>query len=238
MFRKALILTSMLAAVAVPLAATAQSADHIDKPWLLRFGGANVLPLDSSQGVIGDHGLGLLDGSDGVNVDDAFGFTFSLSYALSDNWAATLLAAAPFDHDIDGKGATAGLGKLADATHLPPSLALEYRFNPYGNIRPYIGAGVNWTVWLDSDTSPALTNALDGIIGDVTSTDINLSNSFGFAANMGLDWQLSDNWAVNANVWWLDLQTEAKIFVNGAQATRTRINVNPLVFSLGFAWTF
>ncbi len=238
MFRKTLIFTSMLAASAVPFVASAQPDDSTDSPWLLRFGAANVLPLDSSQGVIGDNGLGLIDGNDGVNVDDAFGFTFSLSYALTDNWAATLLAAAPFNHDINGKGATAGVGEIADATHLPPSLALEYRFNPHGKIRPYVGAGVNWTIWLDSDTSPALTNALDGIIGGVDSTDINLSNSFGFAANVGLDWELSDNWAVNANVWWLDLQTEAKIFINGTEVTRTKVNVNPLVFSLGLAWRF
>ncbi len=93
-------------------------------------------------------------------------------------------------------------------------------------------------MWLDSTTSPALTNALDGIIGGVDSTDINLSNSFGFAANVGLDWELSDNWAVNANVWWLDLQTEAKIFINDTEVTRTKVNVNPLVFSLGLAWRF
>jgi len=236
--RKTLILTSMLAASAVPFVATAQSDDTVDNPWLLRFGGANVMPLDNSQGVIGSNGLGLVAGNDGVNVDDAFGFTFSLSYAFTDNWAATLLAAAPFNHDINGKGSTAALGELADATHLPPSLSLEYRFNPYGKIRPYVGAGVNWTVWLDSDTSPALTSALDGIIGGVTSTDINLSNSFGLAANVGIDWELSENWALNTNIWWLDLQTEAKIFVNGAEATRSKVNIHPLVFSLGFAWSF
>jgi outer membrane protein len=55
---------------------------------------------------------------------------------------------------------------------------------------------------------------------------------------VGLDWELSDNWAVNANVWWLDLQTEAKIFINGTEVTRTKVNVNPLIFSLGLAWRF
>lgn len=238
MIKKTILMTSLLAVTAMPLVASAQSTDTADNPWLLRFGGANVLPLDSSQGVIGSNGLGLVQGNDGVNVDDAFGFTFSLSYALTDHWAATLLASAPFNHDIDGKGATAAVGELADATHLPPSLALEYRFNPYGKIRPYVGAGVNWTIWLDSDTSPALTSALDGIIGGVTNTDINLSNSFGLAANVGLDWELSENWAFNTNIWWLDLQTEAKIFVNGAEATRTKVNIHPLVFSLGFARSF
>jgi len=236
--KRTLVVTSLLAATALPVTASAQSGNTVDNPWLLRFGSANVLPLDSSQGVIGSNGLGLITGNDGVNVDDAFGFTFSLSYALTDNWAATLLASAPFNHDIDGKGATAAVGELADATHLPPSLALEYRFNPDGKIRPYVGAGVNWTIWLDSDTSPALTSALDGIIGGVSSTDINLGNSFGFAANAGIDWQLSENWAINGNIWWLDLQTEAKIFVNGAEAARSKVNIHPLVFSLGFAWSF
>jgi outer membrane protein len=233
--KQTLALSALVLATATALPAAAQD---VDKPWLLRFGAGNVYPLDSSEGVLGDNGLGLIEGDDGVNVQDAFGVTFSLSYAYTEHWAVTLLASLPFEHSIRGDGATEGLGKIAEATHLPPSLSLEYRFNPRGTVRPYIGAGLNWTIWLNSSTEPALTDALDGIIGGVTSTDINLSNSFGFAANAGIDWALSDNWSINTNVWWLDLSTRARIFVNGDQVARPKVKINPLVFSLGAAYRF
>ncbi len=217
---------------------SAIAQEYTDDPWLLRFGATYVAPLDSSDGIIGDTGIGLIPGKDEADVDDALGFTFSLSYAFDPNWAVTLLAAAPYKHDINGEGALAGL-EVGDTTHLPPSLTLEYRFNPTGRIRPYVGAGLNWTWFYKSDSSPALTAALDDILGGgVNTTDLDLDNSFGFAANAGIDWQLNDSWAVNTSIWFLDIDTQAEVFVNGAQVTEVDVVVDPLLFTLGLSYRF
>lgn len=208
-----------------------------DSPWLLRFGAAYVEPLDDSDGVIGDNGLGLVPGNDGVDVEGALGFAFSLSYSFTPNWAATLLAAAPFGHDLQGTGAISGID-LGKTYHLPPSLTLEYRFNPAGRVTPYIGAGINWTWFYKTRSDPQLTNALNGILGGVTSTDIDLDNSFGIAANLGIDWRINDAWGINTSIWYLDIDTEAEVYVNNALATEVDVDVNPLVFVVGLNYRF
>ncbi len=206
-------------------------------PWLVRFGATYVQPLDDSDGVIGDTGLGLIPGKDEVDVEGELGFTFSLSYAFSSHWAATLLAAAPYKHDINGAGVLEGID-IGETYHLPPSLTLEYRFNPNGKIRPYIGAGVNWTWFFKSKSNAALTNALDGIVGGVTNTDLDLDNSFGFAANVGIDWSINDRWGVNTSVWFLDINSEAEVYVNGNLATTVGVAVDPVLYTLGLTYRF
>ncbi len=236
MYRKKQVLS--VAVLGLLMFNTAFAQREAEDKWLLRFGATYVAPLDSSDGVIGDNGLGLIPGKDEVEVDDALGFTFSLSYALDPNWAVTLLAAAPYEHDINGEGVLAGV-EVGETKHLPPSLTVEYRFNPQGRIRPYIGAGVNWTWFYKSDSDPVLTAALDDILGGgVTTTDLDLDNSFGFAANAGIDWQLNDSWAVNTSIWFLDIDTQAEVFVNGAQVTEVDVVVDPLLFTLGLSYRF
>lgn len=225
-----------MACCLLPTLATAQ--DINDSSWLLRFGAAYIEPLDTSDPVLGDGGLGLIAGKDSVDVEGALGFTFSLSYAFTPHIAATLLAAAPFEHDINGAGELEGLD-IGETRHLPPSLTLEYRFNPTGKIRPYVGAGINWTWFFESDSEPALTTALDDILGGgVNSTDLDLDNSFGFALNAGIDWQLTDRWGINTSVWFLDLDSKADVFINNDFVTEVDVAVDPIVFTLGLSYQF
>ena len=36
-------------------------------------------------------------------------------------------------------------GQIGTFKHLPPTLTLQYHFAPGANVRPYVGAGVNYT---------------------------------------------------------------------------------------------
>jgi len=38
----------------------------------------------------------------------------------------------------------AGLGEIADTWIFPPVLTLQYRFDSFGPLKPYVGAGVQW----------------------------------------------------------------------------------------------
>ena len=225
-----------LAATIATAAALPVAADN--DPWTLRANAAYIATDSDSDGIIGSSGIGLLPDEDGVNVQDAWGFAFSLSYAFSDNWALTLLASAPFEHDIEGTGALDGLD-IGEATHLPPSLVMEYRFNPQGDFVPYVGGGFNYTLFLDDDTSPALTAALDGIVGGVTSTELELDDSFGLAVVAGFDWMLGDNWGINGSVWYADIETDATVFVNGvATVERAEVSIDPVIPQLGVFFRF
>jgi outer membrane protein len=59
---------------------------------------------------------------------------------------------------------------------LPPILLAQYHFNPGGKFKPYVGAGINYTIFFNEDDSGAfLPNA------GLTVSDLDLDNSLGWA---------------------------------------------------------
>jgi outer membrane protein len=177
--------------------------------WIVRAGVSYIDP-DSSNGT--------LDGTDiAVEVDSATMLTFDVTYMMTQNWAIELLAAAPFKHDIGLQG----IGKVGSAKQLPPTLSLQYHFNKMGKFQPYLGAGVNWTLFFDEKT----TGALDG-------SDLSLKNSIGFAAQAGFDMELTDKLYFNASLRYMDIDTEAK--VDGIKVAN--VHIDPWVYALNLGY--
>lgn len=171
------LLISLAVAAAVP-AAQAQDAGE----WIWRAGVHTVQPKSDNHAI--------------VNVDSAAMLTFNGTYMFASNWGVEVLAALPFEHDINLNGG----GKVAETKHLPPTVSLQYHFNPNGTIRPYVGAGLNYTVFFSEDTTGALAG-----------TKLELDSSFGPAAQLGLDVALNSDWFINADVRWMDIDTKAKL---------------------------
>jgi outer membrane protein len=160
------------------------------------------------------------DNSPIVNVDEGYSPSIMLTYFLSDNWAIDVLGALPFSHDVNLNGG----GKVAELKHLPPTISLQYHFLPSGAVfRPYVGAGVNFTLIFDEETQGALAG-----------TDLSLDNSFGLAAQIGADFAINDKWAINLEARWIDIDTDATL--DGA-ALGT-VAVDPLVYGLSVAYKF
>ena len=140
-----------ISASAAALPAMAQGAGD----FLVRFGPATVMPNDDSGEVEPLSGTG-------VEVDDATSLAFTLTYMYTDNIGISLLGALPFEHDIKGdKGAIDGVD-VATIEHLPPTVTVEYYFQPNADIRPYVGAGFNYTMFSDEDAD----SELEGIVGE------------------------------------------------------------------------
>ncbi len=196
------------AALATCCAATAlttppAAADAGD--WLVRGGFHAVDPKS--------------DNGDVVEVDSATMFTFDVTYLLTDHWGIELLAAAPFEHDINlVDGPT-----VASVKHLPPTLSVVYRFLPGGRVHPYVGAGLNWTLFFDETT----TGPLDG-------ADLSLDDSFGAAAVIGVDIDLGEHWFLNADLRYLDIDTDAEL--NGADLET--VEIDPLAWGLNLGYRF
>ncbi|MDX1634596.1 MAG: OmpW family outer membrane protein [Marinobacter sp.] len=228
-FRFSLLAASVLAA---PLANAYDAGDLV-----LRAGVAAVDPQDSSNSVrVGDT---VLTGWE-VNVDSNRQLGLTASYLLTDHIGVGLLAATPFKHNIRGDGAAlAGAGKLAETKHLPPTLTLQYYPLAAGSrFQPYAGLGVNYTLFFEERTTPTLTGALGA-----ASTTIELDDSVGVAAELGLDVALDDRFGINAAIWWVDIDTEATIRAfDGAgdlAATGTvDVEIDPLVYMVGFSYRF
>ncbi|MDH3282995.1 MAG: hypothetical protein OEQ18_17970 [Gammaproteobacteria bacterium] len=94
-------------------------------------------------------------------MDDAPTLDISIARMLTDHIALELLVDITSKHDLTATGATLGpIGKIGDIHTLPPTLLLQYHFIPQGTVRPYIGAGLNYTNFVDEDTSSCLDAAL------------------------------------------------------------------------------
>ena len=149
----------------------------------------------------------------------------NLGYMLTDNIGVELLAATPFSHDIS----LGALGKIAETKHLPPTLVAQYYFGSADSkLRPYIGAGVNFTNFFDNE----FTNDLNGAL-----TDLSLSNSWGLAAQVGLDYQINKSWLVNASVWYAQISTDVKFKLADAPVT-IETDIDPWVYMVSVGYTF
>jgi len=149
------------------------------------------------------------------------------TYMIDKNWGVELILAYT-DHEIDATGAPlGGLGKIIDAKVLPPTVTLQYHFAPDSNIRPYVGAGINYTHFFDEKTQ----GAVDGITGDV-----DLQDSWGLAAQAGVDIDIDDTWFINLDVKYIDIDTTAHL--TGANDVRVNVEVDPIVWGIGIGRVF
>lgn len=157
---------------------------------------------------------GTLDVSVGSNVRP----TIAAEYFIRDNLGIEVLGAWPFEHNIR----IAGLGRVGSTQHLPPTVTLQYHFGQ-GPVKPFLGLGLNYTMFMSEDTSGALAGS-----------DLKLDDSFGLAAHAGLDFKLSDRGAIRVDARWIDIDTDASL--DGSAIGTVRID--PLVYGIAYVWRF
>lgn len=178
--------------------------------WLFRIGGSLVAPKSDNLKIRP------LGGAK-VEVDDGYSLTFSGAYFLTDNWAVEVLAAAPFKHDIEVGGS-----EVAETKHLPPTVSAQYHFAPNGKIRPYVGLGVNYTFLFEED--------IDG-------ASLELDNSVGLAAQVGIDFDITENMFMNVDVRYIDIDSDAKLKGEGTVDLGT-VEIDPIVAGVHVGWRF
>ncbi len=205
-------------AIAVAQPAHAEAGD-----LLVRLRGIVVSPTETSSGVTPTFPTGR------VAVSDAVVPELDFTYMFSDHVGAELiLATSP--HDLDGRGALAPVGKLADTMALPPTLTLQSHFMPEASVRPYVGAGINYTIFYNEDASRALETAIGA-------TRVSAEDSFGYAVQAGFDVDLSEKVFLNVDVKYIDIDTTATLRT-GALVNRTDVSLDPLVFGVGLGMRF
>lgn len=153
-----------------------------------------------------------------VEVDDGVTFGFNITHMISPNLGVELLGAWPFSHDIQLGGR-----KVGETKHLPPTVTLQYHFLPQNPIRPYVGLGLNYTFFFDESTTGALTG-----------TKLSLKDSWGLAAQAGVDIDVTPDWFLNLDVHYIDIDTKAK--VNGASLGT--VEIDPWVFGINLGARF
>jgi outer membrane protein len=121
---------------------------------------------------------------------------------------------------------------ISSARWIAPTLLLEYAFlSPNSPIRPFIGVGVNYTTFYDRD-STAAGNAVSG-----GPTKISLTSSVGPAGTVGLNYRITDRWALHGSYSISQVKTNLTADTDGAIRT-SRISFGPqaLIISIGYAF--
>ena len=227
----------VLAAAVMAAAPAVQAYEAGD--FIGRVGVVTVDP-DSSSSNLNSNALGELDGAK-VSVDTNTQLGLTVSYMFTDQIALGVLGATPFKHNIEGDGSIlGGDGKLAETKQLPPTITLQYFPMPSGSkFQPYVGVGVNYTNFFEEKTTQTLTDTYATLASGVDRTDIELDDSFGLAAEIGLDYMVTDNIGVNAAIWYADIDTEATInaYAGNTKADTSTIDVDidPWVYMVGLS---
>lgn len=217
-------------ATIVLLGASAQVNAHQAGDLMVRAGIANVNPDASSSALILD---GTAIGRSQADVDDNTQLGLTFTYMLTDKLGLDVLASTPFTHDIDAFTGDLGLGTVdaGEATHLPPTISLLYfPAQPGQKFQPYIGAGINYTIFFEEDVA----SELEGVLGRGS---LEVDDSVGLALQAGFDYQLTEKMYFNAAVWWVDIDTDAE-FEFAANRITTDVEIDPFVYMLSIGWKF
>lgn len=202
-FRASALALLVAGTFAAPVVAQAQ-----DGPWMVRVRAVNLDPSNSDN-------TGLNLGINSKTIPEV-----DISYFFTPNIAAELVLTVPQKHTIRSNGAAIG-----SLRHLPPTLTLQYHFTGMGDIKPYVGAGINYTRFTSVQFTPAVVAALAPTLSD---------DSFGFALQAGVDFALSKNVVLNFDI----KKVQIKTSVNSFGAKVGTLKVDPLLVGVGIGWRF
>ena len=208
-----LIPLAVAAALAAPVAAHAQEGTYDPGKWLVRVGMSQLNP-DSWN-------LNLGDGT-AVVVDSDLSPTATVEYMITPHIGTELLVAWPFTHGLDLDSGSRPLDRVGHVDVMPPTLSLNWHFNPNGVFRPYLGVGFNYTLFSGEETS-----------GAVAGADLKLDDGIGAAGQAGVDIG-QRNWFFNASVRYIDLSTDVSL--NGTDLGTA--DLNPWVYGIHVGYRF
>ena len=184
---------------------------HHDSGWMIRGRVLGVLPDAGASNFN-------IAGDNDVDIDDSIVPELDITYFFNKHFALELILAVT-PHEVSGERDLAGLD-IGEAWLLPPTLLAQYHFDLGNGIKPYVGAGINYTVFFSEDA------------GDLGSLD--LDNNFGWALQAGVDIHLRDNWYFNVDVKKLWLETDATI----GGAVTADVDIDPWIIGVGLGYRF
>ncbi|RTL30450.1 MAG: OmpW family protein [Burkholderiales bacterium] len=195
-------LAALTCAVAVP----AHAGDFMVR--------ARALYLDPAN-----ESTGTLDALGGVTVNSKYIWEVDASYFVTPNVAFELIATTPQKQTVSLNGS-----KIGTLRHLPPTLTVQYHFAPSNpTVRPYIGAGINYTHF-------------SGVNLSLGGTPLEIDrNSWGTAVQFGADFPINNNLYFNVDFKKIDIRTDVTHPTLGNVGT---VKIDPVLFGIGIGYRF
>lgn len=243
---KRLFLAAFLAVAVAPAAdiASAPAADigmpakakpvQVWNPWMIRLRALVVDPRDATT----------FDQLPGGNAHWSTSVVpeLDITYFFTPNFAAELILGVT-PHKATGKGLVTGgaaPGLIMDGLPigktwlLPPTLTFQYHFTNFGAFKPYVGAGVNYTVFFSEKAANT-----PGGSPAVRITSLDVHNAFAPALQAGFDYMIDRHWGLNVDVkkLWLRPNFDASVN-NGAIPLTGKARLDPWIVGAGLTYKF
>ena len=193
-----LVVLAMTLAALTPIYSQAQSMET-DNPWMLRVRAVDLLWQNGQSNVVQ---------ADNVKATNQVIPEFDISYFFTKNISTELVLTYPQQVSITYGQGNASAGKI---NALPPSLLLQYHFTDLGAFIPYVGAGINYTIFGNRQ-------------------------NFGFVAQIGGDYMLDKNWGLNIDLKYATMSTNVTAASGGANLGK--LTLNPFMPAVGVTYKF
>ncbi len=215
-------------AMAAATAPAGVQAQDLQGKWQVKLLGTAVLPDGKISKVLNN--AANIPAATQSKANDNLVPTLAVEYFFTPNVSVETICCLT-QHDVDGRGALAGTELVADAKVLPATVTLKYHL-PLGVIKPYIGAGPTYFIFID-EKSGATTKALglpkarlNDKVGAVVQAGVDVPlGAQGFG--LSLD---AKRYFVRPTAHWFD--------ASGTEALATRHKLDPWVLSAGISYRF
>lgn len=210
----------LIIALAIPFTMNAQDEQTTDSEsfskWQIRLRALVVSPDESAtiEAIGGD-----------VDISTSVIPELDITYFFTKNIAAELVLGTT-KHDVKAVETAVGDIDLGSVWLLPPTLTVQYHFTG-GALKPYLGAGLNYTIFYSADEGP-------------TADDMDYENSVGLAFQAGLDFDLNDSWFLNVDIKKVYMNTDATVNATTALGATVvaDVDINPLLIGFGVGYRF
>lgn len=156
--------------------------------------------------------------------------TIAVEYFVSNAVSIETIAGVTTHHVDAVAGLPAGAELVADAKLIPATVTAKFHFD-LGAVKPYIGAGPAWFLWVDS--KPGAATLPLGV------TRTTLSNDVGGVLQAGIDVPLGEKGlGLSLDVKRYFVGTTARWYAGNVLAIETEHRLDPWLVSAGIAYRF
>ena len=151
------------------------------------------------------------------------------TYYFTKNIAAELILGTS-KHEVVAVNTALGNLDLGRVMLLPPTLNLQYHFYPTKNLKPYIGAGLNYTIFYDEGQGKGRNTAI---------TNVDYDNNLGYSFQLGFDYKINDKlyWNVDVKKVYLNTDVEVGAALPAGQVyVPADVDLNPWLISTGIGF--
>lgn len=208
---------AVAADLSAPYAApTAEETLSAKSPWQIRVRALGVVTNDS----------GSINQAPGVGLDysDSVVPELDITYFFTDNFAAELILGTTYAK-IRTDGLAGGDADVGKAWLLPPSLLFQYHFTDFGAFKPYVGAGVNYSLFYNQSEKPGFTG-------------LDVKNDFGAVVQVGFDYMFDEHWGLNFDVKKIFLETDWKVDNSPLGPLSGKAKIDPWLIGAGVTYRF